>query len=72
MTDLNSLIDSASGWTLENAEAINNSGEIVGYGSNTNSGCEAFLLTPVPEPTSLVLIGAAAFSLFRFVLRRRK
>jgi len=46
MQDLNSLIPKDTGWVLVNANAINNLGQITGYG--TKSGYNrAFLLTPV-------------------------
>jgi probable HAF family extracellular repeat protein len=45
MTDLNSLIDSASGWSLTEATDINNNGQIVGNGFH-NGQQHAFLLTP--------------------------
>ena len=41
MTDLNSLIDPNSGWVLEDAVAINNSGQIAGYGSLSPQGQQA-------------------------------
>ena len=44
--DLNSLIPANSGWTLINANAINNVGQITGYGSH-NGHNHAFVLTPV-------------------------
>jgi probable HAF family extracellular repeat protein len=70
MTDLNSLIDPASGWHLSEAYAINNIGEIVGYGT-INEQTHAFLLTPVPEPSSIALltigaIGLAALTRYRW------
>jgi probable HAF family extracellular repeat protein len=46
MKDLNSLIPAGSPWTLINANAINNVGQITGYGSK-NGYNHAFLLTPV-------------------------
>jgi probable HAF family extracellular repeat protein len=46
MQDLNSLIPKTSGWTLINANAINNVGQITGYGSR-NGHNHAFVLTPV-------------------------
>jgi probable HAF family extracellular repeat protein len=46
ITDLNTLIPSGSGWTLESATAINNSGWIVGVGLNSAGATDAFLLTP--------------------------
>jgi len=56
MKDLNTLIDPTSGWTLQYANAINDSGQIVGVGSHGSQ--RAFLLTPVPEPSTLVLLGS--------------
>ena len=48
MTDLNTLLDdSASGWTLVSANAINDSGSIVGSGVNSSGSTHAFLLTPL-------------------------
>ncbi|HEY1603511.1 MAG TPA: DUF3466 family protein [Pirellulales bacterium] len=55
MTDLNTLIDPNSGWVLEKATALNDLGQIVGYGMLANGQTHAFLLTPVPEPATLIL-----------------
>jgi probable HAF family extracellular repeat protein len=52
MTDLNTLIHPALGWTLTTANAINDSGQIVGYGNN-GSTTRAYLLTPVDEMTPI-------------------
>ena len=60
--DLNTdLTESATGWLLEVALAINNRGQIVGYGLNPFGQETAFLLTPVPEPSTwaLMLFGFA-------------
>ncbi len=67
MQDLNALIPSGTGWTLTVASGINADGDIVGYGTNPSGGTEAFLLTPVPEPTALALfaLGFAGLSLKR-------
>jgi len=43
--DLNTFIDSGSGWTLNKAHDINNYGQIVGEGT-INGETHAFLLTP--------------------------
>ncbi len=48
MTDLNSLIDPSLGWTLESAQGVNASGQIVGYGV-INGNTHAFLLTPASQ-----------------------
>jgi probable HAF family extracellular repeat protein len=45
MTDLNSQIDSDSGWTLHVARGLNESGQIVGWGI-LGGHTHAFLLTP--------------------------
>jgi probable HAF family extracellular repeat protein len=47
MVDLNNLIPSNSGWVLKTATAINDSGQIVGYGIGPSSPNDAYLLTPV-------------------------
>jgi probable HAF family extracellular repeat protein len=46
MQDLNTLIPQNSGWTLINANAINNVGQITGYGT-IHGYNHAFVLTPV-------------------------
>jgi probable HAF family extracellular repeat protein len=64
-TDLNTLIPSGSDWTLLFASAINDDGQIVGYGTGPDGNTDAFLLTPVPEPSGIVLIGVAFIGLVR-------
>ena len=56
MQNLNDLIDPSSGWDLGSADAVNDSGDIVGCGYNPQGQFHAFLLTPVPEPTTLQLL----------------
>ena len=65
---LNSLLTANSGWNLEAATGINDSGDIVGYGTNPNGQIEAFELTPVPEPATLVLFALGGLGL---MLRKR-
>jgi probable HAF family extracellular repeat protein len=55
MYDLNDLIPANSGWVLQSARDINESGQIIGYGT-FNGVDEAFLLTPVPEPSSMFVL----------------
>jgi probable HAF family extracellular repeat protein len=66
MTDLNSLIPANSDWDLINAEGINNSGQILGFGTNPSGQTDAFLLTPTPEPSTVALSVAGAAVLFTF------
>lgn len=42
---LDDLVDPAAGWTFQQARAVNNSGQITGYGTISNQ-TRAFLLTP--------------------------
>ncbi len=56
MLDLNLLIDPLEGWTLIEASAINDVGQIVGYGINPDGFERAFLLNPIPEPSALSLL----------------
>jgi probable HAF family extracellular repeat protein len=45
LTDLNTLIPAGSGWTLEQANGINDRGQVVGAGLH-NGALHAYLLTP--------------------------
>lgn len=55
--DLNSLIQGGTrGWLLHSALSINNNGRIVGYGINPLGQTEAFLLNPVPEPSTIIAL----------------
>lgn len=70
MQRLDSLLDaSGQGWTLFYAADINDNGQIVGTGFYDGE-VRAFLLTPstVPEPGTMVALGAGALALVR---RRR-
>jgi probable HAF family extracellular repeat protein len=75
MSDLNSLIDPLSGWMLLESDAINNNGQITGFG-NFNGQTRGFLLSPiatnvVPEPASWAML-IAGFGLVGAVQRRRR
>jgi probable HAF family extracellular repeat protein len=72
---LGDLIQSGSGWTLEDAYEINNSGQIVGYGRLNGVG-RAFLLNPieitaVPEPGTWALM-IAGFGMIGAAARRKR
>lgn len=69
-TQMRSLSDLVpAGWTITNAVGINDAGQIAANGSFDGGPSHALLLTPVPEPGSLALLGAAAGG---WALRRRK
>ncbi|MBI3836989.1 MAG: hypothetical protein HY288_03530 [Planctomycetia bacterium] len=75
MQDLNGLIDPSSGWLLGSAEAINDAGQITGYGIiNGAQQFHAFLLTPVlvPEPDSFALAVLSCAGLVIWGWRRRR
>ena len=60
LTDLNNLIDPASGWTLLRANGINNNGQIAGTGKNPLGQDHALLLTPRPVLLDLQVSGSQA------------
>jgi probable HAF family extracellular repeat protein len=61
-TPLQTLIDPASGWELNAVTDINALGQIVGYGRTTENPLwtDAFILTPIPEPATISLLGLGA------------
>src|SRR5262249_58040974 len=46
MLDLNDLLPSDSGWTLQGATAIDDHGDITGYGTNPQGNLSGFILVP--------------------------
>jgi probable HAF family extracellular repeat protein len=72
LVDLNTLIDSESGWELTSAIEINNTGDIIGIG-NFNGESRGFIAKAVPEPTStLGVLGLGMFGLIGWRKRRTK
>jgi probable HAF family extracellular repeat protein len=72
LQDLHNLVDaSASGWTLREANGINNLGQIVGFGVNPSGATHGFVLTPVPEPSALATFLIGMPVLFSGCWRRR-
>ncbi len=68
MIKLSDLLFDDSGWDrLPYAMDINNYGQIVGWGS-IDGETHAFLMTPVPEPATLLLVALGSLAL----LRKRK
>ncbi|WP_169978504.1 DUF3466 family protein [Tautonia rosea] len=69
--DLNSLIAPGSGWLLTSAEGINNRGQIVGFGTFEGQ-TRAFVLTVIPEPSSVILAAIGGISLAAVEIARRR
>ena len=70
--DLNHLINQDSGWTLTIAYDINDRGQVVGTGTYEGQ-TRAFLLTPNPEPSTLLMyITGCTLCIVRSSAARRK
>ena len=72
MWDLNDLLhSSADAWNFTHAYDINDAGQIVGFGYNSDGVRRALLLTPVPEPSSLAIWSLLALCGIGYGWRRR-
>jgi uncharacterized membrane protein len=73
--DLNGFLPESvkdAGWVLINAQAINDSGAIVGDAFNSKLGTlHAFVLTPVPEPETYAML-LAGLGVVSFLGRRKR
>jgi uncharacterized repeat protein (TIGR01451 family) len=56
LIDLNSLIGTASGWTIITASAINDSGQIAATAATTNGDVHGVILNPLAGSNSLALL----------------
>ncbi len=64
MTNLNALIDPASGWLIQEARDINDAGQIVAIAYDRQLGQQFnVLLNPVPEPATWALMFGGLFAL---------
>ena len=72
MNDLNDSLPSNSGWDyLAIARDISDNGQIVRNGWIGGQD-HAFLLTPVPEPSTLALLSMGAVGLLAYARRTRR
>jgi len=73
IADLNTLIDGSSGWTIDDAMAINDQGQIAAEANQPGEDYHAVLLTPIetPEPSSfgLLLAGIIGLAAMRYSAR---
>ena len=72
VTNLQEEAASPAGWILSGAHAINNSGQIVGWGRNPDREDRGFLLTPVPEPATVALLLSGLLGLAAVARRHRR
>jgi len=68
--NLNTVIPTGTGLWIDQAEAINNNGQILAIADDGHNNDYELLLTPVPEPTTLTLV-LCGIGLFLPRLRKR-
>ena len=69
---LSSLVTNVGSWNLEEALAADSNGDIVGEGVSPSGNEDAFLLTPTPEPSTLLLTASGLVGLLAYAWRKRK
>jgi hypothetical protein len=69
---LSTLVSNLGGWSLQEALGVDNSGDIVGLGVTAGGASDAFLLTPTPEPSTLLLTVSGLVGLLAYAWRKRK
>ena len=73
VVELSTLVGDMSGWErLTTAFDVNESGQIVGTGITASGLTQAFLLTPIPGPGAVWLLGSALGLLGWTGIRRRR
>ncbi|TRW15348.1 PEP-CTERM sorting domain-containing protein [Glacieibacterium frigidum] len=68
---LDSLVDLPAGYTTYAAQAINDAGQIVGFGDTPDGVQRGYLLSMVPEPATWALL-IGGFGMVGTALRRRR
>ncbi|HWA84025.1 MAG TPA: PEP-CTERM sorting domain-containing protein [Fimbriimonadaceae bacterium] len=64
--DLNTVLDSSgTGWTVDDAHAVNNSGWIAATGHTSSGYPHALVLVPVPEPAAILALSAGVVFLIK-------
>jgi len=52
-------------------KSINKAGQIIGYGTFEDEKRQGYLLTPIPEPISMIFFGTGLVGVVTYVSRRR-
>ena len=68
---LDSLVDLPAGYSTFAVQAVNDAGQIVGFGATPDGAQRAYLLSMIPEPASWTLL-IGGFAMVGTALRRRR
>ncbi len=71
MLELNALVADASDWEIQRARSINDASYIVANAMNADGQIRAVLLTPVPEPSTWMLLPGGLLVIGLLRARRR-